>query len=71
MKTVRGYPLTQGKGKPSKSAVTRWLLTENILCRHFEKYIHDMDLKLTEHVRSTISLLFKQKLGENRYLEHF
>ena len=39
---------------------------ENILVRHFEKYLHDMDLKPTEHVRNTISLLYnlKKKPGE-------
>ena len=30
----------------------------------FFKYLHDMDIKLTEHVRNTIYLLYKQKLGE-------
>ena len=31
------------------------------LLRHFEKYLHTMMLKLTEHVGITIFLLFKQK----------
>ena len=43
----------------------RWLPPENILSCHFEKYLHDMDLKLKEHVRNTISLLYKQKIGWN------
>ena len=30
-----------------------------------KKYLHDMDLTLTEHVRNTISLLYKQKTGQN------
>ena len=48
-----------------------WLPPENILSRHFEKYLHDMDLKLTEHVRNTISLLYKQKQVKFRYLQFF
>ena len=32
--------------------------------RHFEKYLHSMMLKLTEHVGIFISLLYKQKPGE-------
>ena len=31
------------------------------LIRHFEKYLHIMMLKLTEHVGITILLLYKQK----------
>ena len=31
------------------------------LIRHFEKYLHTMMLKLTEHVGITIFLLYKQK----------
>ena len=51
-----GIPLTRGKGKPSKSEGTGWLPLWK------KKYLHDMDLKLTEHVRNTISLeLYKQK----------
>ena len=41
---------------------------------HFEKkkYLHDMDLKLTKHVRSTIFLLYDQtNLVKFRYLELF
>ena len=50
--------------------VLGWLLPENVLKRHFEKYRHDMDLKLTEHVRNTIFLRYKQKIGwKDRYLE--
>ena len=41
-----------------------WLPPENILSSHFEKYLHDMDLKLTEYGRNTISLLYKQKTGK-------
>ena len=35
-----------------------------ILIRHFEKYLHTMMLKLTEHVGITILLLYTQKTGE-------
>ena len=38
-----------------------WLPSEDILSCDFEKYLDYMDLKLTEHVRDTISLLYKQK----------
>ena len=44
------------QGKPSKSEGTG-----GVLSRQFEKYLHNMYLKLTEHVRNTISLLYKQK----------
>ena len=40
-----------------------WLPPQNILSRHFEKYLHGMVLKLSGHVRNTISLLYKQKTG--------
>ena len=50
--------------------VRGWLPPENILSHHFEKYLHDMNLKLTEHVRNTISFLYKQKNWVKfRYLE--
>ena len=39
--------------------------SKNILSRHFEKYLHGMVLKLSGHVRNTISLLYKQKPGES------
>ena len=35
------------------------------LSRHFEKYLHGMVLKLSGHVRNTISLLYKLKTGWN------
>ena len=41
------------------SKVGGWLPPQNILSRHFEKYLHGMVLKLSGHVRNTISLLFK------------
>ena len=48
-----------------------WLPPENILSCHFEKYLHDMDLKLPEHVRSTISLLYKRKHRWNSDIWNF
>ena len=45
---------------------------QNILSRHFEKYLHGMVLKLSGHVRNTISLLYMQKNRVKfRYLELF
>ena len=44
---------------------------QNILSRHFEKYLHGMVLKLSGHVRSTISLLYKQKTGWNSDIWNF
>ena len=38
-----------------------------ILSRHFEKYLHVMDLKITRNVKLTISLM--QGKGEIPYLE--
>ena len=48
-----------------------WLPPQNILSRHFEKYLHGIVLKLTEHVRNTISLLYKQKTGWNSDIWNF
>ena len=57
---------------PSKSMGTGgWLSPQNILSRHIEKYLHGMVLKLTEHVRNTISLLYKQKTGWNSDIWNF
>ena len=54
------------------SKVRGWLPPQNILSRHFEKYLHGMVLKLSGHVKNTISLLYMQKTtGEIRYLELF
>ena len=44
---------------------------QNILSRHFEKYLHGMVLKLSGHVRNTISLLCKQKTGWNSDIWNF
>ena len=48
------YPLQVGWGKPSKIAGKGG-------GRHFDKYLHAMQLKLTEYVIITISLLYKPK----------
>ena len=39
--------------------------------RHFEKYLHTMMLKLTEHVGITIFLLYKQKTRWNSDIQNF
>ena len=58
-------PNTGGRVSRQTRGYGWWLTSENILRRHFEKYVHDIDLKLTEHVNNTISLLCKQKTGWN------
>ena len=61
-------PLTQGYGKPSKTEGTGsgcHLKIFYVAILKKKKYLHDMDLTLTEHVRNTISLLYKQKTGWN------
>ena len=44
---------------------------QNILSRHFEKYLHGMVLKLSGHVRNTISLLYMQNTGWNSDIWNF
>ena len=66
MKNIRGYPLSRGRVSRQSPRVRGWLPPENILCRHFE-----MDLKLTDHVRNTVSLLYKQKTGWNSDIWNF
>ena len=48
------------------SKVGGWLPPQNILSRHFEKYLHGMVLKLSGNVRNTISLLYEQKTGPEK-----
>ena len=43
MKKIRGYPLTRGRVSRQSPRVRGWLPPENILSRHFERYLHDMD----------------------------
>ena len=64
---------TPNGGRVSRQSlkVRGWLPPENILSRHFEKYLQDMDLKLTEHVKNTISLLYKQKTWWNSDIWNF
>ena len=70
-----GYHLTRGLGKPSKSegeGVDATLFSfKKTLFRHFEKYLHNMMLKLTEHVEITIFLLYKQKTRWNSDIQNF
>ena len=65
-KKKNGYPLRWRKGEPSKfEGKGGWLPPQNILSCHFDKYLHGMVLKLSGHVRNTVSLLYKQKSGWN------
>ena len=50
-------PNTGGRGSHQSPRLRVWLSPENILSRPFEKYLHDIDLKFTEHVRNAIFLL--------------
>ena len=74
-KKYRGYPLTRGGGgvRVSRQSpkVRGWLSPEDILSHHFEKYLHDMDLKFTEHVRNAMFLLNKQKTRWNSDIRNF
>ena len=44
---------------------------QDILSRHFEKYLRGMVLKLSGHVRNTISLLYMQNTGWNSDIWNF
>ena len=44
---------------------------ENIVRCQFEKYLHDMDLKHTEHVETQFSFFINKPLSKFRYLELF
>ena len=72
MKKNPGVPPKMG-GRVSRqsSKVRGGLLPQNILSRHFEKCLHGMVLKLSGHVRNTISLLYKQKTGWNSDIWNF
>ena len=73
MKKIRGTTLPGGK--PSKSEGEGVDATFSVFrkqkIRHFEKYLHTVRLKLTEHVRITISLLYKQKTRWNSDIQNF
>ena len=58
----QGYPLTWVSRQSPR--VRGWLPPENILSRHFEKYLHDMDLKLTEHIKTAFPFFIRKKQGE-------
>ena len=68
-----GTPWDGGRVSRQSSKVGGWLPPQNILSRHFEKYLHGMVLKLSGYVRNTISLLYMQKKPrvKSRYLELF
>ena len=60
-KKNRGYPLRWRVARVSRqsSKVGGWLSPQNIVSRHFEKLLHGLVLRLSGHVRNTISLLYK------------
>ena len=68
-----GTPLRWGKVELSKfeGKGGGWLPPQNILSRHFEKYLHGMVLKLSGHVRNTVSLLYMQKTRWNSDIWNF
>ena len=65
MKKKWGYHLTQGRVSRQSQRVRGWMQLFfqflDILIRHFEKYLHTMMLKFTEHVGITTFLFYKQK----------
>ena len=66
-----GTPYDGGRVSRQTSKVGGWLPPQNILSRHFEKYLHGMVLKLSGHVRNTISLLYKQNTRWNSDIWNF
>ena len=62
-KKTGGTPQDGDRVSRQSAKVGGWLPPQNILSRHFEKYLHGMVLKLSGHVRNTISLLYMQKPG--------
>ena len=72
MKKPGGTPLRWGRVSRQSSKVRGgWLPPQNILSRHFEKYLHGMVLKLSGHVRNTVSLLYMQKTRWNSDIGNF
>ena len=66
---VEKIPPSGGKSQPSKMAGC-WLPLRQFEVAIFEKYLHAMQLKLTEYDRITIFLLYKPKHPiKLRYLE--
>ena len=66
MKKIRGTTLPGGKVSRQSQRMgggvdATFSVFRKQKIRHFEKYLHTMVLKLTEHVGITISLLYKQK----------
>ena len=56
-----GTTLPGGRVSRQSQRVRGGLLRPLTLILHFEKYLHTVMLKLTEHVGITIFLLYKQK----------
>ena len=65
MKKIRGTTLPGGGVSRQSQRVRGVVVTFSVLrkhiIRHFEKYLHTMILRLTEHAGITIFLLYKQK----------
>ena len=57
---VPRYPKSRGEGV-GEMGCNLFHFFFDILSRHFEKYLHTMKLKLTEHIWIAIFLLCKQK----------
>ena len=65
-KKTGGAPLDGGRVSCQSSKVEGWLPPQNILSRHFEeKNLHGMVLKLSGHVKNTISFFYMPKFGWN------
>ena len=71
-KKYRGYHLTRGSRQSERVGVDATFSSfKKTLIRHFEKYLHTMMLKLTEHVVIIIFLLYKQKTRWNSDIQNF
>ena len=72
MKKKLGYHLTRGRVSRQSQRVRGWMQPfKKTLIRHFEKYLHTMMLKLTEHAGITNLLLHKQKTRWNSDIQNF
>ena len=75
MKKIGGTTLPGGRVSRQSQRVrgvdaTFSVFRKQKIC-HFEKYLHTMMLKLTEHVGITISLLYKRKTRWNSDIQNF
>ena len=59
-KKIGGTTLSR-QNQGVRSLDTNFFSFLNIFSRHFEKYLHTLKLKLTEHILIIIFLLHKQK----------